>query len=160
MVLINLDRCLIDCGGESIARMIPPFTQEGGEIYDGNDNQILVREGVREMLGQLFKAGITLAVFGETDRPDIARWVMHHLNLESCFTHFGLNHDGRQDQISRVRRKAQMEIDDLLVIDNLHGGGPEWCEASGVVCYAIPGHGGLTSQHFEAALDLYRINAP
>ncbi len=157
MVALNLDRCLVDFGGASILRMMPPLLEEGGELYDSNDNLISTGSEVRSSLGQMLSAGIVLAVFLETPRPDLANLVIRSLGLDSFFELNGIGTGRRSTQLADLRRSAGVEVDDILVLDHRLNG-TEWCESAGMVGFTLDKV--LDSTSLNKALDLYRDNAP
>jgi hypothetical protein len=157
MVIIGMDRCLLDCGGESFHRLQPPFSLEAGEFYDANDNLIACGEKVKLALEDIQTTGALLGLMCETPRPDLAHQIFRHLGLESYFDFCAMSRDLRRDQVIRLRKLACLQVDDLLLLDHISVG-VAWCEAHGIVGYAMDRP--LNQNNWLQALAVYQDNVP
>lgn len=156
-LIIGLDRCLLDCGGSSFSEMQPPFVMDAGELYDGNDNPIRVSPETHVALQWCVSKEIPLVLLSSCTRPDIARHLIKNLELDSYFFTQCIGAEPPEVLIRSLRKRRDLEFDDLLYIDYIHPG-IGWCEPLGMTGFNISAP--LTRQSLAQALDLFHINRP
>lgn len=157
LVVLGLDRCILDCGGPSFTQLCPPFERDANEVYDSNDNPVRVAEKTKIGLQWLFDQDIVLCILCSTARSDIARQLLRDLDLESYFQIVSITTDSPKNQIKDLKKSHGLEFDDILYIDHVSNR-PQDMESMGIIAYET--NDLLNPKNIHQAMDLYLENLP
>lgn len=157
MVVLGLDRCLVDCGGPSFVDLKPPFERDANEIYDSNDNLIRIAERTRQALQWIFDQEIPLCVLSSTPRPDIARSLIRDLELDSFFPSVSIGTELIETQLKSIKKNNNIEFDDMLYVDHISAQ-PQDREKMGLIAMGVDTI--LDLSCLQSAMELYHDNLP
>lgn len=157
IVLLGLDFLLFDCGGVPFSKLCPPFSAEENEVFDTNDNPIHVPQVSKDTLQWGLSNEVVFGAFCSTKHPEIARYLVTNLGLDSYFQYKFLNTSTPEELARSVKRDLGVEFDQILYIDNTDMD-LEWAEALGIIAFQIPGS--LTRTDLINALERFLENCP
>lgn len=121
LIVFDLDFTLWDCGGLWVDCTDYPFRKEkGGRILDRSGRHLRLFEDVPEILDEIDRMGIPMALASRTEQPRWARALLELLGIRTRFAFEEIYPGSKVSHFNRLRADSGLAYREMLFFDDEH----------------------------------------
>jgi magnesium-dependent phosphatase 1 len=153
LFIFDLDFTLWNCGGTWCDHTLPPYKKINSSlVLDSEGRKIMLYDDTIQILEELKKLNIKMAVASRTGAPDWARQLLNLFGIENYFTYKEIYPNSKVVHIGSIQKKTGISFNEMFFFDD-ETRNIEDVEPLGVNCYFI--ENGIKMQIINAALKKY-----
>ncbi len=118
LIVFDLDFTLWDCGGTWCDHTNPPYYRQNGIVRDDDDRKIRLYDDVFQILEQLDRRQIPLAVASRTTTPDWASELMDLFDIKRFFKYFEIYPGSKINHFYALKAKTGLSYRDMIFFDD------------------------------------------
>ncbi len=118
LFVFDLDFTLWDAGGTWCDHTDPPYTRLNGHILDGEGRRIILYPEVRDILKELKRRKITLALASRTNSPVIARRLLNLFGIGDYFTYLQIYPGRKTRHFQSLRKESGIPYENMYFFDD------------------------------------------
>lgn len=139
LIVFDLDFTLWNAGGTWCDHTFPPYRKKNDQVYDSNNSKIFLYPEAEEILCELHKKNMQLAVASRTHEPMWALDLMELFNIKRFFDYFEIYPGSKVAHFENLKKKTGFEYKDMVFFDDETRNVEEVASLGVKVCHVADG---------------------
>lgn len=120
LVVFDLDFTLWNAGGTWCDHTFPPFTKHNGYVFDSQNSRIFLYPDSRQILQELYRRKVKLAVASRTHEPHIASELIRLFEIDRFFSYFQIFPGSKVTHLTSLQAQAEVPFAQIIFFDDEH----------------------------------------